>query len=166
MAVAASGIATPALALPSLGLPRHLGFHNLHTDEKLNVTYWREGRYDPAALQAIHHILRDHYSGDQHPIDIRLIDLVHDMQAELQTDRRVEIISGYRSPHTNLHLASLSSGVASKSYHMKGMAIDLRIDGVALSKIHTTALAMRRGGVGYYPDSQFVHVDVGPRRFW
>lgn len=167
LATLACSVATPALAaVPNLKGVRALSFHNLHTDEKLHVTYWRGGKYDPAACAKINHILRDHYSGDVGHMNIRLMDLLYDLQHKLQNDRPVEIISGYRSPQTNLRLASYSDGVAKNSYHTKGMAIDIRMPGTSLSKLHSTALHMRRGGVGYYPDSQFVHVDVGPVRTW
>jgi uncharacterized protein YcbK (DUF882 family) len=160
-------MATPALA----AMPRPLGsrvlsFHNLHTDERLRVAYWKEGAYDRAAWGRLNHFLRDHYSGDEHPIHVRLFDLLYDLQTRLHNDGTIEVVSAYRSPRSNLMLASLSDGVAKRSYHTKGMAIDIRMPGSSLSHIHNVALAMRRGGVGYYPDSQFVHVDVGPLRRW
>ncbi len=159
--------ATPALAaLPRPKGIRHLAFHNLHTDEKLAVTYWQDGRYDIAAWRKINHILRDHYSNSVHPIDPHLIDLTHDLQQKLGTDRPIEIISAYRSPITNARLARETNGVAKHSFHTRGMAMDIRIAGTPLSRIHDTALDMGRGGVGYYPDSQFVHIDVGPSRWW
>ena len=163
----ACGVATPALAaVPHISNLRALAFHNLHTDEKLQVTYWQNGAYNRAALGHINHILRDHYSGDVFPMNVRLIDLLYDLQHKVKNDRPIEIISGYRSPKTNMMLASYSDGVAKNSYHTKGMAIDIRMEGTSLVKIHDTALNMRRGGVGFYPDSQFVHVDVGPLRRW
>jgi uncharacterized protein YcbK (DUF882 family) len=163
----ASVAAQPALAIvPRITHARSLAFHNLHTDERLRVTYWKDGKYDRAAWAKINHTLRDHYSGDEHPMDLRLMDLLFDLQTKLHNDNPVEIISAYRSPKTNMHLASLSDGVAKQSYHTKGMAIDIRMNGTSLSKIHKTALAMKRGGVGYYPDSEFVHMDVGPLRRW
>lgn len=159
--------ALPVLAaVPRLKPTRSLSFYNLHTDEKLHVDYWRDGQYNPAALAKINHQLRDHYSGDVHPINIRLMDLLYDLQGKLGNRGVIEIVSGYRSPKTNMHLAQMSDGVARRSYHTQGMAIDLRLPGTPLAKIHRTALAMQRGGVGYYPDSQFVHVDVGPVRSW
>lgn len=159
--------ARPALAaLPRFKTMRGLAFHNLHTDEKLRVTYWKDGAYDRRALGAINHILRDHYSSDEHPIDIRLMDLLFDLQGKLHNDGAIEIISGYRSPKTNMMLAGLRDGIAKNSYHTRGMAIDIRLPGTSLPHIHNVALGMRRGGVGYYPDSQFVHVDVGPVRMW
>jgi uncharacterized protein YcbK (DUF882 family) len=163
----ACSVTAPALAaVPRFKGLRALAFHNLHTDERLHVDYWRDGKYNRAALAKIDHVLRDHYSGDVHPMDVRLMDLLHDLQGKLGNHGPIEIISGYRSPKTNMRLAQASDGVARRSYHTRGMAIDLRLPGTSLSKIHHTALAMQRGGVGYYPDSQFVHVDVGPIRTW
>lgn len=167
LSAAACSVATPALAaVPRFKGLRALSFHNLHTDEKLHVTYWKDGAYDRGACTKINHILRDHYSGDSYPMNVRLMDLLYDLQRKVNNDKPVEIISGYRSPKTNMQLASASDGVAKNSYHTRGMAIDIRMTGTSLAKIHNTALAMRRGGVGYYPDSQFVHIDVGPVRMW
>ena len=158
---------TPSFAAISrVANPRALSFHNLHTDERLHVTYWKDGRYDRAAAAKINHILRDHYSGETYPMDLRLMDLLHDLQRKVRNDGTIEIISGYRSPKTNMMLASNSDGVAKRSYHTQGKAIDIRMPGTSLHNIHNAALFMRRGGVGYYPDSQFVHVDVGPVRTW
>lgn len=160
-------VAGPALAaLPHFKSVRNLAFHNLHTDERLHITYWQNGKYSQDAHNKISHLLRDHYSGDVFPIDMRLIDTVFDLQNRVQNDRPIEIISGYRSPTTNGRLASETTGVAKNSYHMKGMALDLRMSGTPLPRIYKTALNMHRGGVGYYPDSQFVHIDVGPLRTW
>lgn len=157
----------PALALsrPTAGM-KELAFYNLHTDEKLRVTYWKDGKYDRAALSKVNHILRDFRSGDVYPMSANLIDLLHDLQTKLRTDAVIEIISGYRSPKTNAMLANASDGVARQSYHTKGVATDIRMRGVSLRQIQTTALFMRRGGVGFYPRSDFVHVDVGPVRRW
>lgn len=167
LAGTASLISAPAFAaLPRLHGARALSFHNLHTDEKLSVCYWKDGIYSRPAAEKINHILRDHYSGDTHPMDLRLMDLLYDLQHRVHNDRPVEIISGYRSPKTNARLASYSDGVAKNSYHTKGMAMDIRLSGTSLRRVQLTALLMRRGGVGYYPDSEFVHVDVGPLRHW
>lgn len=163
----ASAAATPVLAaVPGVKGIRPLRFHNLHTDEKLRIDYWKNGKYDRAALARINHILRDHYSGDEHPMNIRLLDMLHDLQARLGHSGLIEVVSAYRSPRTNLRLASASGGVAKHSYHTKGMAIDIRLPGKPLTGIYQTAQKMRRGGAGFYPDSQFVHVDVGPVRRW
>jgi len=166
--VALAGLAAkPALsAIPRFKGTRALAFHNMHTDEKLRVTFWKDGIYDKPAQHKINHIMRDHYSGDVHTIDVRLMDLLYDLQHRMHNFNTIEIVSGYRSPKTNLMLASLTDGVAKHSFHTKGMAIDLRIPDASLLRVHDEALAMRRGGVGYYPDSQFVHLDVGPVRWW
>ena len=168
----ACGMSAPALAA-NFGRTlrngsRELAFHNLHTDEKLNVLYWQNGSYDRNAWGQINHILRDHYTGDQHVMDLRLMDLLHEVQGRVNNDRVIQIISGYRSPLTNTRLreASGQSGVAKNSYHLRGMATDVRFDGTPLSHLHDIALTMRAGGVGYYPASDFVHVDVGPVRRW
>ncbi|MGE4352350.1 MAG: DUF882 domain-containing protein [Bdellovibrionales bacterium] len=168
--VAATGVALcPSLALagarPSVKM-KELTFYNLHTDEKLRVTYWKNGRFDPAALAKINHILRDFRTGDVYPMSANLMDLLHDLQTRLRTDSVIEIISGYRSPKTNATLVKNSDGVARRSYHMKGLATDIRMRGISLRRIQTAALFMKRGGVGYYPKSDFVHVDVGPVRHW
>jgi len=168
-AAAATGSLTTrafAAAVPHLSGVRSLAFHNLHTDERLRIDYWRDGQYDAGAYAKFNHILRDHYSGDEHPMDPRLMDLLHDIQQRVHNDRPIEIISGYRSPKTNMMLASLSDGVAKNSYHTKGMATDIRLDGTPLTTLYHTAENMRRGGAGFYPDSRFVHVDVGPVRTW
>jgi uncharacterized protein YcbK (DUF882 family) len=163
----ACSAASPVLAaVPGIKGLRALAFHNLHTDERLHVAYWQNGTYNRAAMAKINHILRDHYSGDVYPMDVRLMDLLHNLQGKLHHEGTIEIISGYRSARTNMMLAQYSDGVAKRSYHTKGMAIDIRMPGTSLPKVYHTALAMHRGGVGYYPDSQFVHVDVGPTRTW
>ncbi|MER2519560.1 MAG: DUF882 domain-containing protein [Bdellovibrionales bacterium] len=159
--------AGPAMAsTPRMKGMRALAFHNLHTDERLRVTYWKDGKYLPEAHASINHLLRDHYSGDIHNMDIRLMDLLHGLQSKIGNDGALEVISGYRSPRTNFKLARYSNGVATQSYHTRGMAIDVRLPGTSLNKLHNVALALRRGGVGYYPESQFVHIDVGPVRKW
>lgn len=156
-----------ALATPSFGPKmKELAFYNLHTDEKLRVTYWKNGKFDPASMAKINHILRDFRTGDVYPMAPNLIDLLHAMQTRLETDSVIEIISGYRSPKSNAMLVNNSDGVARRSYHMQGVATDIRMRGVSLRRLQTTALFMKRGGVGFYPKSDFVHVDVGPVRRW
>lgn len=159
-------IASPALAFPSSLKMKELAFHNLHTDERLRVTFWKNGRFDYAALGKINHILRDFRTGDVYPMATNLITLFHDLQIRLRTDVPLEIISGYRSPKTNAMLAGKSGGVAEKSLHTKGLATDIRMSGVSLRTLRNEALLMKRGGVGYYPKSDFVHVDVGRVRKW
>lgn len=160
--------AFPSLALASTGAKnaKQLAFMNLHTNEKLNCCYWYDGEYDSAALQDINHVLRDHRSGDAHDMDPQLLDLLFDVQHKLHTDKPYQIISGYRSPATNKKLSKNDNEVAKKSLHMQGKAIDLRIDGIKLTDLRDTAITMKRGGVGYYKSSQFVHLDTGRPRSW
>lgn len=145
---------------------RRLSFANLHTGEKLAATYWSNGVYQRSAVKEINHLLRDFRTGDVHPIDLRLLDLLHVLQGKVKTRSPFQVISGYRSPATNARLASGSNGVARRSYHMKGMAIDVALDDRRLSSLRDAALALKAGGVGYYPRPGFVHVDVGPVRSW
>lgn len=169
---AATGL--PALANPFTGVavapldlaPRQVSLHNLHTGESLRAIYWEEGRYIPDALAAVDRVLRDFRTGDQHRMDSGLLDLLDTLHATLDNRGPFQIISGYRSPKTNAMLHERSDGVASKSLHMQGMAMDVRLDGVALDHLHKAALSLGRGGVGYYPTSNFVHVDVGRVRQW
>ena len=145
---------------------RTLAFNNIHTGEKLKIDYWVDGTYVPDALQTINHLLRDYRNGQVHVIEPKLLDLLTVLRSRLETTEALEVISGYRSPATNAMLHAESHGVAAKSLHMQGMAIDIRIPGRALSVLHDMALNLRAGGVGYYPTSDFVHVDVGRVRHW
>jgi uncharacterized protein YcbK (DUF882 family) len=165
-ASAASLVAAPAFAMPRMPQSRTLAFQQLHTGEKLDVVYWAEGRYQPGALRRIDWLLRDFRSEDVHPIDPRLLDLLTVLRQRLGTSAPFQVISGYRSPATNAMLASMSEGVATNSLHMQGQAIDIRLPGRPLAALHRTALSLRAGGVGYYPRSNFVHVDVGAVRHW
>ena len=161
-----SGSVSPALA--GLGEARSLAFDNLHTGEKLRVSYWEHGAYLPDALEEVNHLLRDFRSGDVHPIAPGLLDLLAVLGGKLETTAPFSVISGYRSPRTNAMLRGESehSGVASNSLHMQGMAIDIRIAGQSLAGLRDAALTQRAGGVGYYPASNFVHLDVGRVRRW
>ncbi len=159
-------LAPSAFALSGPNATKELAFHNLHTDERLRITFWKKGHFDFAALAKINHILRDFRTGDVYPIATNLLDLLHGLQTRLQTDVPIELISGYRSPKTNAMLAKASGGIAKKSLHTKGLASDIRMHGVSLRKIQMEALLMRRGGVGFYPKSDFVHVDTGRVRKW
>lgn len=145
---------------------RSLALHNLHTDEHLEVTYWARGAYRPDALAQIDWIMRDHHTDEVLSIDRRLVDLLHRLQARLGGRRTLEVISAYRTPATNAMLASLSDGVAPHSLHMEGKAVDINVAGVRVSALRRAATALRAGGVGYYPNSGFVHVDVGRVRYW
>lgn len=148
------------------GSTRNLAFRNLHTGETLSATYWSAGHYCPKPCQQIDRLLRDHRTGEVAPISRRLLDALYELHNRIPVDGPFEVISGYRSPRTNAKLAAARSGVARKSLHMKGMAIDIRVPGFSLKRLHKTAVAMKAGGVGYYPRSGFIHVDVGRVRYW
>ena len=162
---ALAAVCAPRLAEAAVA-ERSLAFHNLHTSESLKTVYWIQGDYVAQSLAEINHVLRDHRSGETHEIDHRLLDLLHGIRQRLDTSKPFEIISGYRSPATNAMLRGQSDGVAERSLHVQGMAIDVRVPGRRLSLVRKTALSMRAGGVGYYPASQFVHIDVGRVRKW
>jgi uncharacterized protein YcbK (DUF882 family) len=163
LALAGASVAGRALA----DIPvRALSLHNLHTGESLEAAYWQAGAYVPQALSAFDHLLRDHRTGDVHPMAPHLLDLVNVLGRKLETRQTVQIISGYRSPQTNASLHEASSGVATHSLHMLGQAMDIRIPGVELSHLRDAALSLGLGGVGYYPGSDFVHVDIGRVRRW
>lgn len=153
---------------PGLGerVPRKLELLNLHTGESLQAVYFEDGRYLPDALAEIDVVLRDHRTGEVHPIEPRLLDLLHRLSASLESDAPYHVISGYRSPATNAMLHAESPKVAAHSLHMQGWAIDVRLPGRELAELHRAALALQGGGVGYYPSSDFVHVDVGRVRTW
>lgn len=145
---------------------RTLSLYNLHTGETLRTTYWMEGEYIPESLSDINHLLRDFRNGEIKPIDPGLLDLLHAITLRLGTSKAIQLVSGYRSPATNALLHAHSSGVAKHSLHMDGMAADIRIPGHDLRELHKVAVAMHGGGVGYYSQSDFVHVDVGHVRYW
>ncbi|WP_128001015.1 MULTISPECIES: DUF882 domain-containing protein [Piscinibacter] len=151
-------------ALPSA--PRVLSFAHLHTGERLELEYARGTDYLPDALTAVNRLLRDFRSGEVGAMDPALLDLLHALHGRLGSRRPFEIISGYRSPATNRMLHERSSGVASGSLHMSGRAIDVRLADVPLERLRDAALGLGGGGVGYYPGSNFVHVDTGRVRRW
>jgi uncharacterized protein YcbK (DUF882 family) len=145
---------------------RTIAFHNLHTGENLKTTYWAEGRYIVSSLKDIDFVLRDFRTGDVAKIDPQLLDLLHILRSRMESGEPFHVFSGYRSPKTNSELAQLSNGVAKKSLHMRGMAADVRLPGRALSDLKHVAASLKLGGVGYYPKSDFIHVDVGRVRYW
>ena len=168
MAGAGLGLtACPVWAKSLLSLPeRKLAFYNTHTGESTQLTYWENGAYVPDAMAELNRILRDHRTNQVTQIDRRLFDLLHALKSRLHSDQPFHIISGYRSPATNAMLSSRSGKVAKKSLHMQGKAIDIRLPRTALSNLRKAAVSLRGGGVGYYPGSNFVHVDVGRVRYW
>ncbi|MGR8998188.1 MAG: DUF882 domain-containing protein [Gammaproteobacteria bacterium] len=143
-----------------------LDLHNIHTGDKLKLTYFERGSYIEDALQEINYLLRDYRTDDIHPIDTGLLDQLYDLKQTLGVKKPFHIISGYRSPTTNAQLRKHSHGVAEHSLHMQGRAIDIRVEGVQTKIIRNVAVAMARGGVGYYPRNNFVHMDTGGFRTW
>jgi len=164
-----SGAAPSALAnLPAVQRhgERRLQLRNLHTNEFINAPYWIDGEYQLEALQSLNHCLRDHRSGESINMDPALIDNIFSLQSKLEHRGEIHIISGYRSPKTNAALRQHSNGVAKKSLHMQGRAVDLRLPKQSLGTVRKAALAMRSGGVGHYPKSNFLHLDTGRVRHW
>jgi uncharacterized protein YcbK (DUF882 family) len=157
------------LLIPWLGSAaqqRALHFEHLHTGETLSVTYWSEGEYDSEGLARIEELLRDFRTGDEHPIDPRLLDLLHEVRERTGTNAPFQVISGYRSPETNEKLRKMGRQVGRRSLHMQGQAIDIRLGDVPAARVRDVALSLERGGVGYYEENDFVHVDVGRVRRW
>ncbi len=146
--------------------PRQLSLYNLHTEEKLKATYWADGEYQPDGLADINHLLRDHRSGEHTDMDPQLLNLMFLLHEKAQSKQAFHIISGYRSPASNEMLRKNSTGVAQKSLHTLGMAVDLRLPGIELEALRNMALSLQGGGVGYYPKSDFIHIDTGRVRQW
>lgn len=146
--------------------PRRAFVHNLHTGDKLDAVYYENGRYVPQALVAAMRVLRDWRNGEEHVMDPGLFDVLHGVRDRTGSTQPFQIISGYRSPSSNAAMHERSSGVAQHSQHMLGKALDIRVQGVDLDHLHKAALSLGAGGVGLYPVSNFVHVDVGPVRHW
>jgi uncharacterized protein YcbK (DUF882 family) len=145
---------------------RQLSFYHTHTRLSLDVVYYQNGEYVDSALDEINRFLKDFRSGEIAEINPELLDILHDVRNDLGTDAAFEVISAYRSPQTNEMLRATTSGVAKNSQHIKGNAIDVRLRGIRTTRLRDTAVRMQRGGVGFYPKSDFVHVDTGPVRRW
>jgi len=146
---------------------RELALDHTHTRERISLVYAAGDQYLPQALGRLNHFLRDHYSGLVGAIDPQLMDLLHRIRQTLDTDQPFQVISAYRSPATNQRLRSTrGGGVATRSLHMDGKAIDIRIPGVPLDELRDAALSLKAGGVGAYARDQFVHVDTGRPRSW
>lgn len=145
---------------------RRITLKNIHTEETLDAVYWEKGRYIPEVMVEVNRVLRDYRTGDVHHIDPNLMDLLGSISAKVENRTPFQVISGYRSPHTNEAMHEHSRGVAKNSLHMEGQAIDIHLEDVNLTHLHKAALDIGRGGVGFYPHSNFVHVDVGPVRRW
>ena len=164
-----AGILLPPKARAQAAAPRHnrwLELASTHTGEVLSVAYRGASGLVDDAVQRLQHLLRDHRNDAQHPMDTGLYDLLADLAERAGVDPRYQIISGYRSPQTNAALHERSGGVAVRSLHLEGRAIDVRLRGVRCDRLAQLALDASRGGVGYYGRSDFVHVDTGRVRSW
>lgn len=168
LVVAAAAAAAPSMswAAPSANVARSLSLLNLHTGETFTDVYFENGGYVSGAVNAASRVLRDWRNNEVHAIEPKLFDTLFALQSRLEVNRPFQVISGYRSPQTNAKLHARSNGVATRSLHMLGQAIDVRVSGVELQHLHKAALNLGAGGVGYYPQSNFVHVDVGRKRQW
>jgi uncharacterized protein YcbK (DUF882 family) len=163
-----------ALLLPA-GLPAsmepsreyRLRLFHTHTNQRIDIVYRREGAYLPDALAKLDFFLRDHRTGDVHHYDPALFDLLSDLMMKAgKPEGEIDVVCGYRTPWSNEYLRTHGRAVAKHSMHMQAKAIDIRVPGIKTLRLRELALAMRRGGVGYYRASDFVHVDVGRVRRW
>jgi uncharacterized protein YcbK (DUF882 family) len=156
-----------AFAFPEpLPPDRSISFYNTHTGESASVEYCHSGCFVSSSLEKINYILRDDRTGEQKDIDVRLLDLLNTLSRKISTDEPFHVISGYRSPSTNAFLRAHGGGVAENSLHLLGQAIDIRVPGLPLRDLYRAAVGLHGGGVGIYPASDFVHVDVGRVRTW
>ncbi len=162
-AAAALGAGAARAAAPAA---HRLAFYHIHTGEKLSIVYREHGDVVPGALAEINHYLRDFRTEQIHDIDVALLDALHDLYEAFDARGNFEVISGYRSPRTNAALRHATSGVAENSLHIQGQAIDVRLTSAKTAALRDAALARKAGGVGYYPESNFVHIDTGAVRSW
>ena len=163
----AASLFLPGRAYASLLLPRRaLSFVNSHTGERLETVYYSGGVYLPSSLREINQIMCDRFTGAVGEMDPNLLDVLHALSQRLATGAPFHIISGYRTPSSNEKLRSSTGGVARNSFHLEGKAVDVRLPGLKTDVLRDEALALNVGGVGYYPKSDFVHLDVGPVRHW
>lgn len=167
--LAASSLSLPTLAKNSSIATGDccLRFYNTHTGEKLTSTFWEQGEFIPDALGDINKVLRDHRTNKIADIDPELLLLLGQLNGKLGNSKELHIISGYRAPESNAFLRGHGSGgVAKRSLHMEGKAIDIRLPGTDLRNLQKAAMSLQGGGVGYYDSSQFVHMDTGRVRYW
>lgn len=167
IAIVGTGVSLTSRALAVDSQAYWLSFDHSHTHEKLSLIYSIAGEYRPTALGRLNHFLRDHYTGTIGTMDPKLFDILHRITRALNIQQSFQVISGYRCAATNNKLRTTrGGGVAKRSLHMDGKAIDIRIPGVPLAELHEAALSLKAGGVGFYPRDQFVHIDTGRVRNW
>jgi uncharacterized protein YcbK (DUF882 family) len=145
---------------------KSVSFVHTHTGEKLTAAYWKNGEYQQEVLQQVNHLLRDFRTNEVHDIDPALLDVLFDLRTKVDSEQAFHVISAYRSPKTNEMLRQSSNGVAEHSMHLLGKAIDVRLQSFPTARLAEVARSLRRGGVGYYAASDFVHVDTGRVRYW
>ncbi|ROP84032.1 uncharacterized protein YcbK (DUF882 family) [Stella humosa] len=156
-----------SMRAPGLGRrAKLLNLYNVHTGERIRAPFWQDGRYVPETMRAINRMMRDHRANQTHKIDPKLIELMHAIQMRIGAQKPLEIVSAYRSPHTNEMLREAGYGVAENSYHLQGKAVDIRVPGYRVSQLSKMAKGMRLGGVGTYGSGNFLHIDTGPVRYW
>jgi uncharacterized protein YcbK (DUF882 family) len=164
---AALAAAVPVLPAAYDTEPFRLRLHNLHTLEDIDIVYRIGDNYQPDAIARLNYFLRDHNTNDVVAYDPREFDLLHDILARLRRPGvSIDVVCGYRTQETNETLRASSQGVAEHSQHILGHAIDIQIPGSSTVRLRNAALSLNEGGVGYYPTSHFVHVDVGAIRTW
>ncbi len=166
LGAAALGGLSPTVVSAHGAAPRALLLYHLHTTERVKTVYWADGRYLADGLDEIERFLRDWRTEEVSPVDVRLLDLMHDLRGTMGGKKPFHVVSGYRSPATNEMLAKHGKRVARNSLHMQGRAVDVLLPGHDLGSLRRAAVELRRGGVGYYPRSGFIHLDVGPVRYW
>ena len=166
--LAAPTLSIPAFAATAQAAPgeRTLRLYNTHTGEKLSTVFWAEGQFIPDAMKDINKVLRDHRNNKVADMDPELMLMLTAVNEKMGNNKELHIISGYRSPESNAKMHANSNGVAKHSLHMEAKAIDIRIPGKDLKMLQRAAMSIKGGGVGYYPDSQFVHMDTGRLRSW
>ena len=161
-----STVFTAVVPAYSGGETRTLSLYQVHTKERLTITYMKNGKYVPSAMKKLNYFLRDWRRNEAIAISPKTINLMWELHADLGSRAPIHIISGYRSPATNAVMASLSDGVATQSLHTQGKAVDIRLPGHATRHVGRAALSLKSGGVGMYPESDFVHIDTGRVRTW
>jgi uncharacterized protein YcbK (DUF882 family) len=169
LALCAGGVSVSAATVANAPAPQQYRLHlyHLHTGEHIDVVYRVGDQYVPNAVAELDHFLRDHRTGAEKDYDVKEFDLLHDLMARLgHPNGEIDIVCGYRTPWSNNYLREHGHGVALHSQHMEAKAIDIRVPGVPTAEVRDAALAMHRGGVGYYAESNFIHVDTGPVRRW
>lgn len=160
-----AGVIIPSSVLAISSVPRPLSFYHTHTGERISIDY-SPATYKGSIRRKLEYFFRDFRTGEVHAIDRRLLDLLATIQHFCSSNSCYEVISGYRSAKTNEFLRNTSSGVAKQSYHMQGRAIDIRQAGLNTKHLRDLAVKFNNGGVGFYPESDFVHIDTGKKRNW